>query len=279
MSQSKQPRYSPPSKALDDSVMCPTCQFKFVSSIHFDEKRNCHCAFDIELFENLEDQSSVFRTCFTCTETDEVNQRFSVLCPLCNKTFWLSVDLLKIIDEREIKIKMSFKTEDKNQEDKQRGNRQAVENSDTNQSAVRKRHRVKVFYKSSGETFGAAEDIKKQLKSNKFAQLEETKLHDCSIIIMFCPITSRVGSDVESSMKDARVSSSGKPVILVLMHHTRDPEYSTAGTNWSEVYGNVVLNVDVLFHETLSGLLTCRRNDDAFKIIRNELSKHSKYWA
>ncbi|MEQ2234132.1 hypothetical protein ILYODFUR_028858 [Ilyodon furcidens] len=75
-------------------------------------------------------------------------------------------------------------------------NKPAVDNS------VRKR-RVKVFYKSTGETFGADEDVKKLLKSNKFVQLEETKLGDCYIIIMFCPITSRVGSDVESAMKDA----------------------------------------------------------------------------
>ncbi|MED6268266.1 hypothetical protein CHARACLAT_020589, partial [Characodon lateralis] len=178
-----------------------------------------------------------------------------------------------VIDKTQCQINVSTTTHKiKNQGDKQSENKQAVDNS------VRKRRRVKVFYKSTGETFGSDKDVKKQLKSNKFVQLEETNLGDCYIIIMFCPITSRVGSDMESSMKDATVSSSGKPVILVLMHHTRDPEYSTAGTNWSEVYENVVLAVDVLFHETQPGLLTCRQNDDAFKIIQNELSKRSNSW-
>ncbi|XP_047226841.1 uncharacterized protein LOC124871522 isoform X2 [Girardinichthys multiradiatus] len=255
--------------------MCSTCRLKFISSIDFDEKRDDHCAFSMKLFQTMDDQSGFFRTGFTWTETDEVNQRCSVPCPNCKKTFWLSVNLRKIIDKSEIKIKLSFTTEGKKQEDKHE-NKPAVDNSDTNQSADRKCCRVKVFYKSTGETFGADKDVIKQLNSDKFVQLEETKLGDCCIIIMFCPITSRVGSDVESSMKDATVSSSGKPVILVLMHHTRDAEYSTAGTKWSEVYENVVLDVDVLFHETQRGLLKCRRNYDAFKIIQNELSKRSK---
>ncbi|MED6241287.1 hypothetical protein ATANTOWER_006885 [Ataeniobius toweri] len=107
MSNSKQTS----SQALDGSVMCSKCQFKFVSSIDFDEKRNGHCAFYMELFQTMDDQSGFFRTCFTCTETDEVNQRFSVPCPNCKITFWLSVNLLKIIDESEIKIKLSFTTE------------------------------------------------------------------------------------------------------------------------------------------------------------------------
>ncbi|MEQ2309260.1 hypothetical protein AMECASPLE_036778, partial [Ameca splendens] len=66
----------------------------------------------------MDDQSGFFRTCFTCTETVEVNQRFSLPCPNCEITFWLSVNLLKIIDESEIKIKLSFTTEDKKQEDR-----------------------------------------------------------------------------------------------------------------------------------------------------------------
>lgn len=60
------------------------------------------------------------------------------------------------------------------------------------------------------------------------------------------------------------------------MHHTRDLEYSTAGTIWSEVYPNVVLDVHVLFHETKPGLLKCRQNEEAFEMIKKELNKHSK---
>ena len=68
-----------------------------------------------------------------------------------------------------------------------------------------------------------------------------------------------------------------KPVILVLMHHTRDVDYSTDGKRWSDVYDNVVLEVHVLFHETKSGLLTCPKNDQAVAQIQRELQKHSKW--
>ena len=68
-----------------------------------------------------------------------------------------------------------------------------------------------------------------------------------------------------------------KPVILVLMHHTRDVEYSTDGKRWSDVYDNVVLDVHVLFHETVSGLLTCPRNDQSVNQIQKMLQKLSKH--
>lgn len=72
------------------------------------------------------------------------------------------------------------------------------------------------------------------------------------------------------------MSSLGKPVILVLMHHTRDPDYSTAGTNWSEKYKSVVLCVHVLFHETMPGLLKCGQNREVIKIIQEELTKYQE---
>ncbi len=71
--------------------------------------------------------------------------------------------------------------------------------------------------------------------------------------------------------------SGGKPAVLVLMHHTRDVDYSTDVKRWSEDYNNVVLDVHVLFHETLQGLLKCPRNDQAIQQIQKVLHKHSKY--
>ncbi|GLD69039.1 uncharacterized protein AKAME5_002035200 [Lates japonicus] len=63
---------------------------------------------------------------------------------------------------------------------------------------------------------------------------------DCYIIIVFCPITSRVGSDVEAALRREEVSQSQKPVILVMMHHTREVDYSPDGRKWCEKYRNVV---------------------------------------
>lgn len=61
------------------------------------------------------------------------------------------------------------------------------------------------------------------------------------------------------------------------MHHTRDPDYSTAGTKWSEMYKNVELDVHVLFHETVPGLLTCQQNDQAIEAIEKKLYDYTTW--
>lgn len=60
------------------------------------------------------------------------------------------------------------------------------------------------------------------------------------------------------------------------MHHTRDGNYSTAGTKWSDVYPNVILDVHVLYHESMSGLLKCSKNTDAVNQIQEILSKYNE---
>ncbi|XP_039649825.1 uncharacterized protein LOC120555207 isoform X2 [Perca fluviatilis] len=137
---------------------------------------------------------------------------------------------------------------------------------------------VKVFLVITGQTFRADQVLLEQVKNmgrSSTWKVETTKnLQECDVIIVFCPILSRVGSDVEAAMREDSVSSGGKPVILVLMHHTRDPDYSTDVRRWSETFQNVVLDVHVLFHETQPGLLRCSRNDRAVKLIQEELKKH-----
>ncbi|XP_035860333.1 uncharacterized protein LOC118495617 [Sander lucioperca] len=138
---------------------------------------------------------------------------------------------------------------------------------------------VKVFPVVTGQTFGADQVILEQVENTGWStwKVEITRnLQECDIIIIFCPITSRVGSDVEAAMREDSVSSGGKPVILVLMHHTRDPDYSTSVRRWSETFQNVVLDVHVLFHETQPGSLLCSGNDRAVKLIQEELKKRSK---
>lgn len=71
------------------------------------------------------------------------------------------------------------------------------------------------------------------------------------------------------------VTSSDKPIILVLMHHTRSVEYSTGSSNWAEKYPKIKLQVDVLFHETQGGLLQCDTNKQAVKKIQKELQRKS----
>ncbi|XP_027877776.1 uncharacterized protein LOC114147518 isoform X3 [Xiphophorus couchianus] len=131
---------------------------------------------------------------------------------------------------------------------------------------------VKVHYISTSDTFGADTAIMKQLKNNlkSSVQLEETTRKNCSIIIVFCPVSCSYESEVKSAMEKEAVSSSGKPFILVLMHHTRDLDYSTAGCDVSEVLKNVFY-VHVFYHETKPGLLKCSQNAQAIKLIEGVL--------
>ncbi|XP_034017984.1 uncharacterized protein LOC117502948 isoform X5 [Thalassophryne amazonica] len=65
-----------------------------------------------------------------------------------------------------------------------------------------------------------------------------------------------------------------KPVILVLMHHTWDSTYTSYQRPQLQ-RANVVMVVNVLFHDT-KGLLRCQQNEDAALEIRQELLKHSR---
>ncbi|XP_007542157.1 uncharacterized protein LOC103130644 [Poecilia formosa] len=130
---------------------------------------------------------------------------------------------------------------------------------------------------TTGETFGADDAVLRQVLK-KVTSSKKQKQH----LIVFCPITSRVGSDVEAAMATVKSLTNNEQqqqaqdyggLILVLMHHTRDPDYSTGGTNWSETTSNVALYVHVLFHDTEPGLLKCSQNDKAVGQIVDFLNK------
>ncbi|XP_075994366.1 uncharacterized protein LOC142988942 isoform X2 [Genypterus blacodes] len=126
----------------------------------------------------------------------------------------------------------------------------------------------------TGETFGAHQRLLDQVKHLKGLNVVECpQWQNCQVIIVFCVIDSRVGSNVEAAMSK---TPDGKPVILVLMHHTRDVYYSTGGRKWSDSFDKVVLDVHVLYHQTRQGLLTCPKNQQAVKHIQEVLQRYTK---
>lgn len=56
------------------------------------------------------------------------------------------------------------------------------------------------------------------------------------------------------------------------MHHTRDVNYSTSGTKW---FDSNVLEVHVLFHDSVRGLLTCEKNKEAVNQMQAALAQKS----
>ncbi|KAM3602756.1 uncharacterized protein V6R79_010078 [Siganus canaliculatus] len=93
---------------------------------------------------------------------------------------------------------------------------------------------------------------------------------DHQITLLFCPISSRVESDVEGAMcliKDE------KPVLLVLMNHTHQAATS-ATPRLLNHDPRIVFYVTVNFHETKNGLLKCEQNDTAAIFLQNKLMEY-----
>ncbi|XP_029353061.1 uncharacterized protein LOC115038318 isoform X2 [Echeneis naucrates] len=64
-----------------------------------------------------------------------------------------------------------------------------------------------------------------------------------------------------------------KPVILVVMHHEREARNEMNARYMEKHAENVLIMVNVFFHETMHGLVKCKENDDAAYQIRQQLLK------
>ncbi|KAM3860985.1 uncharacterized protein ACN63O_014397 [Diretmus argenteus] len=118
---------------------------------------------------------------------------------------------------------------------------------------------VKVHPIVRGRTFDTHQTLLDRVRDQGGLKLEETTDNeDCQIIIIFRPVSSRIGSDMEAAMSSIPAD---KPVILVMMHHTHDINYPTPRRRL--LIPNVVLDVDVLYHEATPGLLKCPKNTQA----------------
>ncbi|XP_038824517.1 uncharacterized protein LOC120024362 isoform X2 [Salvelinus namaycush] len=138
-------------------------------------------------------------------------------------------------------------------------------------SADRLGAEVKVHSQVCGKTLNTHLALMKQVDDLAVGlKREETRPEDCQVIIAFCPITSRVGTDIDAAMSKV---PSNKDVILVVMNHTFDHCFVTSQRSASH-YKNIVEEVNVLFHDSL-GLLHCETNDKAATLIHKALQKYS----
>lgn len=134
----------------------------------------------------------------------------------------------------------------------------------------RPNNQATVTYKMvvSGNTLNCHLDMMRKIKSdvNGSFNLEASKSdEDCQVIIIFCPIASRPGTDVAMALKDISVN---KPVIIVMMHHSR---HAQTHPTVKSPHHNVILVVNVFFHDSVHGLLTCDPNDAAIVAIQTKL--------
>nr|XP_046154422.1 uncharacterized protein LOC123995117 isoform X2 [Oncorhynchus gorbuscha] len=127
----------------------------------------------------------------------------------------------------------------------------------------------------TGNTLRSHEEINHCLTAKGLTEV--TSLEESDVILAFCPIVSRAGTDVEAALQKI---PAGKPVILVVLHHTFDPDYTVPNSSRLVTRGDVILTVDCLFHEN-QGLLECPRNEEAIlKILdRTKIQpKNDEVW-
>ncbi|XP_042564166.1 uncharacterized protein LOC122133019 isoform X2 [Clupea harengus] len=98
-----------------------------------------------------------------------------------------------------------------------------------------------------------------------------SKVEDCDVILAFCPVISRVGTDIEAALQDI---PEGKPLALVVLHQTFDSNYIVPDTRRFLKRADAI-SVDCLF--TDDGLMGCSRNDDAVQAVAEFLRQHRKH--
>ncbi|XP_076145044.1 uncharacterized protein LOC143127428 isoform X2 [Alosa pseudoharengus] len=113
---------------------------------------------------------------------------------------------------------------------------------------------MKFFTIVIGNTQNHHEPLKRMLINKGLTEVHNVE--NCDVILAFCVIVSRVGTDMEAALKEIPDS---KPAVLVVMHHTFDPDHVTPNTSR---FVRDKETVDILFHED-KGILSCPRNRQA----------------
>nr|XP_055055819.1 uncharacterized protein LOC129440466 isoform X3 [Misgurnus anguillicaudatus] len=108
------------------------------------------------------------------------------------------------------------------------------------------------------------EEFEKHLKKR---HLKQTTIDKCDVVINFCLIVSRAGTDISAAL--SKLVNVFKLVILVVLHPAFDPDKTIPDSN-AAVNRENTFAVDFLFHED-KGLLQCQRNKDAFETFAKYL--------
>ncbi|XP_043095927.1 uncharacterized protein LOC122345659 [Puntigrus tetrazona] len=134
-------------------------------------------------------------------------------------------------------------------------------NNEPSSIPVHSLEKVKVFSIFSGKIKNCQKEFYGILR-NRIENLKEGRTVDESdIILLFCPIFSRPGTDIDSALNKITYSTGSKPTVLVVLHHTFDSEKVVLDSS-QYVKRTDILTVDCLFNED-TGLLKCQKNSDA----------------
>ncbi|XP_047665361.1 uncharacterized protein LOC113641493 isoform X7 [Tachysurus fulvidraco] len=132
-----------------------------------------------------------------------------------------------------------------------------------------KRPRLTYFTLMSGKTLGHHVDIEKKLQE-QIPGLQKVELEDSDFILIFCPVVSQAGTDIVEALKMLNTQAGDKRAVLVVLHHTFNPELIVPDSSRSVNRQNTI-TVDCLFYED-QGLLTCHKNNEALSKVVNFLN-------
>ncbi|XP_059211823.1 uncharacterized protein si:ch211-245h14.1 [Centropristis striata] len=118
----------------------------------------------------------------------------------------------------------------------------------------------------AGKTNDAHQDIVRMFTNIRQNQVSSPGASD--YLLVFCPIASKVGTDISEALDN--LPDRNKQVMLVVMHHTFQPEHVVIPSSQQVDNPNVFLTVDVLFYN--HELLKCPRNDNAWSEIQKALA-------
>ncbi|XP_075869176.1 uncharacterized protein LOC142879672 isoform X1 [Nelusetta ayraudi] len=117
--------------------------------------------------------------------------------------------------------------------------------------------RGKFFVEVAGNTNGTHAAFVSQIQSYNYVEVRSPQ--DSDFILVFCPVVSRVGTDIGEALQNL---DPNKAKVLVVMHHTFNPNVALAESRRQVKDPNVLLTVDCLFYQ--SELLSCERNNTAW---------------
>ncbi|KAI5608291.1 hypothetical protein C0J50_6762, partial [Silurus asotus] len=124
----------------------------------------------------------------------------------------------------------------------------------------------KYFIVEAGKTLNAQEIFMSMLK-HQIPLQEVRTAHECDMILAFCPVVSRAGTDIDAAQKKINDKSADKPAFLIVLHYTFNSECAVPESSRIVTRKNTI-TIDCLFYEN-RGFLQCHKNHSSFsKIIQ-----------
>ncbi|KAG7314496.1 hypothetical protein KOW79_021799 [Hemibagrus wyckioides] len=142
-------------------------------------------------------------------------------------------------------------------------------NQDHPAKQIMKDPHLKYFTLVTGKTLGHHVDIQMELHKVILHLQKVVNLEESDFILVFCPVVSQAGTDIEAAVKKLSTQAGNKPAVLVVLHHTFNPELIVPDSSRSVKRQNTII-VDCLFHED-QGLLRCSKNNEALSKVTNWL--------